>query len=65
MTDVADMEATVEWLSPEAPPQTQACDVAAKVERIVTRLLEYRPHANAELVRSAFAFEIRVFMLSL
>lgn len=56
MTDVADMEATAEWLSPETPPQTEACDVAEKVERIVTRLLEYRPQANADLVRKAFAF---------
>ncbi len=56
MTDIADMEATMEWLSPESPPQTEACDVAEKVERIVTRLQQYRPQADADLVRRAFAF---------
>ena len=56
MTDIADKEATMEWLSPEAPSQTQACDLAEKVEGIVTRLCQYRPQADADLVRRAFAF---------
>src|SRR5581483_6422783 len=46
-----------EWQPPEAAVNGhKPCDIAATMERVLSRLAEYRPQADSDLVRRAFAF---------
>jgi guanosine-3',5'-bis(diphosphate) 3'-pyrophosphohydrolase len=44
----------LDWLTDATPPGE--CDLSAKLDRILVRLAEYRPQADADLVRRAFRF---------
>jgi GTP pyrophosphokinase len=55
MTQVSTNSA-LEWQPPEEASNGKACDIAAKLEHILARLASYRPQADADLVRRAFAF---------
>src|SRR5215470_8652786 len=45
----------LEWASEETM-NGGPCDITAKIEQIVARLIAYRPQADADLVRRAFVF---------
>ena len=46
----------LEWPNDVPPTSSGECDLTAKLERILVRLAEYRPQADADLVRRAFRF---------
>lgn len=56
MTDLAEMPTHAEWHVLDVPEEAPPCDIAEAGERIVSRLLSYRPQADADLVHRAFAF---------
>ncbi len=46
----------LDWPGDVAPDSDSDCDLTVKLERILVRLAEYRPQADADLVRRAFRF---------
>ncbi|HZO89164.1 MAG TPA: bifunctional (p)ppGpp synthetase/guanosine-3',5'-bis(diphosphate) 3'-pyrophosphohydrolase [Chthonomonadaceae bacterium] len=52
----ASFKSALEWIPPEETAGGKTCDIAATMERVIARLAEYRPQADTDLVRRAFAF---------
>ncbi len=56
MTTSPSSKTALEWAHADSDSSVQESDLAAKLERIIVRLAEYRPQADADLVRRAFRY---------